>query len=105
MTDPKKPMEPQRTSQPQTPPDETPSHPGTEYEKNVPHTPEQPVAMSGESGEGSYQGTREYLEGYERFSESHSPEETVREAKKINPDDPKLKEAEPVCDEAGRYLD
>ena len=99
MNDPNKPNEePRRVSNPnpQTPPIEEPPMPGTEYEKNVPHQPEPSTAVSksGEAGEGSYQGTRQYLEGYEKFAEKTSPENALKKAKEIDSADPSLKQAE-----------
>ncbi|MGZ3420875.1 MAG: hypothetical protein ACXVEE_23565 [Polyangiales bacterium] len=98
MNDPKQPnQEPRRVSNPQPsqpPPIETPSAPQTEYEKEVPHSPNQPVAKTGTKGEGSYEGTRQYDEGLEKFTETHSNEETIQAAKKIDPNDPALKQAE-----------
>jgi hypothetical protein len=99
MNDPKKPTEePRRTSQPnelpgQTPPMEAPPRPGTEYERNVPHNPDQSVAKTGEGGEGSYKGTRQYQEGYEQFSRDTSPDDAMRKASEIDPDDPELLKA------------
>ena len=90
MNDPKNPNEePQRVSQPekQTPPMEAP-------EKTVPHESGQPVAMTGESGEGSYEGTRKYREGYDKFSQKTSPDDAQKKAEKIDPNDPSLKQAE-----------
>lgn len=101
MNDPKTPnQEPRRTSQPgkkTNEPRETPgtkAAPATEYEKDVPHTGEQPVAYTGKSGEGSYEGTREYSEGYEEFASHTSAEESVEKGKKIDPNEPSLKDAE-----------
>lgn len=90
--------EPRRTSQPnqpgQTPPQEAPQRPETEWEKHVPHAPNQPVAKTGKYGEGSYEATRQYDEGVERFSKDVPPEEAIRRAKSNDPDDPELREAE-----------
>jgi hypothetical protein len=98
MNDPKTPTEePRRVSNPQpgeTPPMEAPSTPQTEYEKEVPHSPNQPVAKMGKTGEGSYEGTKQYDEGLEKFTETHSNEDTIKTAKKIDVDDPALKKAE-----------
>lgn len=97
MNDPNKPNEPQRVSNPeQTPPMETPPMPATEYEKNVPHAPDQSTAMSqsGKGGEGSYEGTKQYQEGYKKFSQQTSPNDAIQKANKINPNDPSLKQAE-----------
>lgn len=108
MNDPKKPNEePRRVSQPdempgQTPPMEAPSRPGIEYEKNVPHEPGQPIAMTGDKGEGSYTGTKKYQEGYKKFSQQTSPEDARKKAAKIDPNDPSLKEAEQRGKDAGR---
>jgi hypothetical protein len=107
MNDPKKPgEEPQRVSQPdempgQTPPMQAPARPA-EYEKNVPHEPGQPIAHTGTVGEGSYEGTRKYREGYEKFSRQTSPDEARRKAEQINPDDPSLKQAEQRGKDAAR---
>lgn len=107
MSDPKTPQEPRRVSQPGqtpgqepneipggTPPVEAPSTPQTEYEKHVPHSPNQPVAHTGKSGEGSYEGTRKYAEGYDEFARTTTPDTAVAKAKKIDPDDPSLRKAE-----------
>jgi hypothetical protein len=98
LNDPKKPMEePQRVSNPNpnTPPMEAPSRPQTEYEKNVPHSPDQSVAMKNDGkGEGSYEGTKQYQDGYKKFSEETSPDDAVKKAEQINPNDPSLKQAE-----------
>ena len=110
MNDPnKKPEEPRRVSNPQpgeTPPMQAPpATPGTEYEKNVPHTKNEPIAISreaGEKGEGSYKGTRQYDEGLENFSKKHSSDESVKKAKQINPDDAQLKQAEKKAKEGPR---
>ena len=116
--------EPRRTSQPnpgQQPmtPMEPPTAPGTEYEKQVPHQGNQPIAESsassnsgpnprltgadsraigkmGQSGEGSYEGTRDYDEGLEKFTQSHPPDESVRKGKQIDPNDPELAKAEAI---------
>lgn len=99
MNDPKNPnQEPRRTSQPQQPgnepPMEAPTSPATEFEKNVPHPgANQPVAKAGESGEGSYKGTEQYTEGYKKFAQQTSPDEALKKAKQIDPNDPKLREA------------
>jgi len=90
----KKPEEP-RPSQPQapppqTPPNEAPETPNTEYEREVPHTGSQPIARTADGGEGSYEGTRQYDEGLEQFTQEHSPDESLREASEIDPDDPEL---------------
>jgi hypothetical protein len=91
-------QEPRRTAPPeqpgQTPPNEAPPSPATEYEKHVPHDPNQPVARAGTVGEGSYEGTRAYDDGLEQFSKDVSPEEAVQRARKIDVDDPELKDAE-----------
>jgi hypothetical protein len=120
----KKPIEPQRTSQPNPQeqpmtPMEAPGTPSTEYEKQVPHQGNRPIAhgggaamptssprgsssdavsRTGKSGEGSYEGTRDYDDGLAKFSKEHSPEESVERGKKIDPNDPELKRAE----EAGK---
>lgn len=101
MADPKMPdPEPRRVSQPgKTRPDETPTpveapKQPSEWEKEVPHTGSQPVALTGRYGEGNYEATREYAEGYEEFASQTTPDESVRKGKKIDPDDPALKEAE-----------
>jgi hypothetical protein len=91
-------QQPQRTSQPmqpgQTPPNETPASPDTEYERNVPHTTDQPVAQTGKHGEGSYEGTKQYDQGLEEFGKKNPPDESVRRGKQIDTDDPALREAE-----------
>lgn len=91
MNDPNK-QQPQRVSNP-TP--EQPPAP-SEYEKNVPHAPEQPVAISksAKGGEGSYEGTKQYQQGYEKFAKQTSPDDAVKTATEINPNDPSLKQAE-----------
>lgn len=99
MNDPNKPTpEPQRVSNPNpnTPPMEAPPRPQTEYEKNVPHNPDQSVAVSksGKGGEGSYEGTKQYQEGYDSFARQTSPEDALKKAREINPDDPSLEQAE-----------
>jgi len=99
MNDPSKPnQEPRRVSQPNQPsqPQKTKpvEAPGSEYEKEVPHSGEPPVAHTGKFGEGSYEGTREYAEGYEEFARSTSPDESVKKGQEIDPNDPVLKEAE-----------
>jgi hypothetical protein len=99
MNDPKTPsQEPRRVSNPQpgeAPPMEAPPQgPQTEYEKEVPHSPNQPVAKMGGKGEGSYEGTKQYDEGLEKFSETNSNEDTIKRAKSIDVDDPALKKAE-----------
>ncbi len=93
MADPKTP-EPRRVSQPEeSRPDETPKPP-SEWEKEVPHTGSQPVARTGRYGEGNYEATREYAEGYEEFASHTTPDESVRKGKEIDPDEPSLKDAE-----------
>ncbi len=57
-------------------------------------TREQPVAMSGDKGEGSYKGTQQYKEGYEKFSKEVSPDGAMQKAKQIDPDQQDLKQAE-----------
>lgn len=100
MNDPKKPNEePRRVSQPEQPGQ---TKPGTEYEKNVPHEHGQPVAMTGDKGEGSYTGTKQYQEGYKKFSQKTSPEDARKKAEKIDPNDPQLREAEQRGKDAGR---
>ncbi len=99
MNDPKKPTpEPQRVSHPNpnTPPMEAPPRPQTEYEKNVPHNPDPSVAVSksGKSGEGSYEGTKQYQAGYDEFAQQTSPDDALKKAKAIDVDDPSLKQAE-----------
>jgi len=103
MNDPKKQPqeEPRRTSQPNPgeqpmTPMEAPSTPNTEFEKQVPHQGNMPIAKTGKVGEGSYEGTRQYDEGLEEFSKKSSPEQSVQQAKKIDPDDPELKRAEQI---------
>ena len=95
--------EPRRTSQPDADPQpmtpmEPPSAPGTEFEKKVPHQGNQPIARSdaARSGEGSYEGTRRYDEGLERFSEEKPVEESLRDARSIDTEDPELKRAEKI---------
>ena len=99
MPDPnKKPEEPQRTSQPMpnqpTTPMEAPVSPSTEYEKQVPHEGNQPVAHAGKSGEGSYEATQRYDNGIDQFSKQNSPDQSFEKGKKIDVDDPALKKAE-----------
>lgn len=97
MNDPKKqPQEPQRVSNPQQQPApmQTPPNPQTEFEKSVPHSDDPSIAMSGESGEGSYKGTKQYNEGYKKFSKDTSPEDAIKKANEINPNEPSLKQAE-----------
>ena len=102
MHEPKKePEQPQRTSQPNPgeqpmTPMEAPTSPGTEFEHQVPHQGNQPIARSGTSGEGSYEATRQYDEGLEKFTESHPPDESLRDAQSIDPNDPELKKAEQI---------
>lgn len=99
-TDPnQKPQEPQRTSQPTQPnqpppPMEMPGQPNTEYEKQVPHEGNQPIARVGEGGEGSYEGTQKYDNGLDQFSKQNSPEQSFEKGRKIDVDDPALKQAE-----------
>lgn len=96
---PKKPRPPQTEPQhvsnpPNTPPLEAPSTPKTEYENEVPHSGNEPIAKLGKTGEGSYEGTRQYDEGLEQFTEGHDPDASSDDARKIDPDDPELKRAE-----------
>jgi hypothetical protein len=72
----------------QTPPKATSST------KRSGESAEQAIARKGKYGEGSYEGTREYAEGYEEFAQSTSPDESVEKGKKIDTNDPALKEAE-----------
>jgi len=99
MNDPKNPgEEPKRVSNPdEVPNKESPS----EFEKNVPRTSE-PISMSGEAGEGSYEGTRKYREGYDKFSQKTSPEDAQKKAEKIDTNDASLKQAEQRGKNAGR---
>jgi hypothetical protein len=52
------------------------------------------VSKSGKGGEGSYEGTKKYQEGFEKFAEDTSADEAVKKAGEINPDDASLKKAE-----------
>jgi hypothetical protein len=95
--DPKhKPEEPQRTSQPHPgeTPIEAPDQPDTEYERNVPHQGSEPIAHMGTSGEGSYEGTKQYDDGLDAFSKQHSVDESIEAGRKIDTNDPALKAAE-----------
>lgn len=126
MNDPKKQPqeEPRRTSQPSPgeqpmTPMEAPSSPNTEFEKQVPHQGNAPIAgasersipgpnprlagadspaiaKTGKVGEGSYEGTRQYDEGIEAFSKKNPVEQSMKDAKKIDTNDPSLKKAEQV---------
>lgn len=102
MNDPnKKPLEPQRTSQPtpdQPPnPMEAPATPNTEYEHQVPHEGNQPIARTAKGGgEGSYEGTRQYDDGLAAFTKTHSVDQSIREGKQIDTSDPELKNAEKI---------
>ncbi len=94
-----KPTEPQRTSQPQQPgetpmPVESPPQPGTEYERNVPHQGNEPIAHTGKGGEGSYEGTKQYDDGLDAFTKKHPVEESIESGRKIDMNDPTLKAAE-----------
>lgn len=93
MNDPKKNpgQEPQRVSSPNEMPSQ--SKPPTEFEKNVPHG-DTPVSMSGKGGEGSYEGTKKYREGYDKFAQQTSPEDAQKKAEKIDANDASLKQAE-----------
>jgi hypothetical protein len=66
--------------------------------------PGQPIAKTGKKGEGSYEGTKKYQEGYQKFSQQTSPEDARKRAEKIDPNDPSLKEAEKRGKEAGERL-
>ena len=92
----KKPTEPQRTSQPQPgeTPMEAPQQPNTEYERNVPHEGNEPIARTATSGEGSYEGTQKYDNGIDQFSKQHSVQESIEAGRKIDTNDPELKAAE-----------
>jgi hypothetical protein len=98
VNDPKKQPEPQRVSNPQQePPMEAPQNPQTEYEKSVPHSTEKTtlsVSQDGKGGEGSYQGTKQYQDGYKKFSKETSPDDAMKKANDINPNDASLKQAE-----------
>lgn len=100
MNEPKK-QEPQQPENPQT---RTPSNPTSEFEKNIPHNDDNTVAMSqeGVSGEGSYRGTKQYQDGYKKFSQQTSPDDAVKKATKIDPNDPSLEQAERQGKGAGR---
>jgi hypothetical protein len=91
-----KPTEPQRTSQPQPgeKPMEAPQQPNTEYERNVPHQGNEPIAHTGKSGEGSYEGTKQYDDGLDAFTKNHPVDESIEAGKKIDVNDPSLKAAE-----------
>lgn len=104
MNDPNKPNEePRRVSQPsQNPPVQAPGNPPSEYERNVPHNPDPSVAMTADKGEGSYEGTRKYQEGYKKFSQQTSPDDARKKAEKIDTNDPSLKQAEQRGKSAGR---
>jgi hypothetical protein len=55
---------------------------------------EQAIARTGTVGEGSYEATRAYEEGFQEFSEVHSAEESIADADEIDLDDPELARAE-----------
>lgn len=99
--DPKNPEQPRRTSQPTpqqpdqpSPPMEAPGNPNTEYERQVPHEGNQPIARTATGGEGSYEGTQRYDNGMDQFSKQHSLEDSIADAKQIDTSDPALGKAE-----------